>query len=184
VPGLDLKLVDVTDGARVVARGERGEVCVRGPNVTPGYFGHDAAADGVYTADGYLRTGDVGYLDADGYLYLVDRTKDMLLCSGYNVYPRTIEEAVYEHPAVAECCVIGIPDAYRGQAPKAFVVLRPGVAGLGLAELQAFLAPRLGRHEIVAALELRATLPRTPVGKLSKQALYAEEAARAAAPPV
>jgi long-chain acyl-CoA synthetase len=181
VPGLDLKLVDIADAARTVPRGERGEVCVRGPNVTSGYWRRDAAADGVYTPDGYLRTGDVGYLDADGYLYLVDRTKDMLLCSGYNVYPRTIEEAVYEHPAVAECCVIGIPDAYRGQAPKAFVVLRPGAAGLELAELQAFLADRLGRHEIVAALELRATLPRTPVGKLSKQALYAEEAARAAA---
>jgi long-chain acyl-CoA synthetase len=119
-------------------------------------------------------------MDDDGCFYIVDRTKDMLLCGGYNVYPRIIEEAIYEHPAVLEACVIGIPDAYRGQAPKAFVVLRPGSEPLSLEALKAFLASRLGKHEMIQELDVRAALPKTPVGKLSKKELVDEEAARRA----
>ena len=109
------------------------------------------------------------------FVFIVDRTKDMLLCGGYNVYPRVIEEAIYEHPSVEEACVIGIPDEYRGQSPKAFVKLKAGAPALTLAELQSFLKDRIGKHEMVQALELRAELPKTPVGKLSKRALIEEE---------
>jgi long-chain acyl-CoA synthetase len=135
----------------------------------------------VTTFDGFMRTGDVAYMDADGYVFIVDRTKDMLLCSGYNVYPRVLEEAIYQHPAVAEVCVIGIADAYRGQSPKAFLTLKAGAAPLTLAELQEFLKDKLGKHEQVQALEIRAELPKTAVGKLSKKELHDEEKRRQAA---
>ena len=127
--------------------------------------------------DGALRTGDVGYLDEDGYLFLVDRIKDLILCGGYNVYPRVIEDALYEHPAVAEAVVIGVPDAYRGQSPKAFVSLRAGMAA-DEAELCAFLKERLSKIEMPSSIELRDHLPKTLIGKLSKKALADEEAAR------
>ena len=106
-----------------------------------------------------------------GHFFLVDRKKDMILSGGFNVYPRVIEDAIYEHPDVAEAAVIGIPDPYRGQAAKAFVALKAGAAPLTLEALRAFLAERIGRHELPAALELRDSLPKTPVGKLSRQEL-------------
>ena len=112
-------------GPAVCAVGERGEVCVRGAQVMAGYWNRPGETAAAFI-DGALRTGDVGYLDEDGYLFLVDRIKDVILCGGYNVYPRMLEEALYQHPAVLEATVIGIPDPYRGEAPKAFVVLRAG----------------------------------------------------------
>jgi long-chain acyl-CoA synthetase len=181
VPGMDLKIVSIDDPSRDVPIGERGEICVKGPNVMKAYWMNPGATAASLTPDGYFRTGDGGYMDADGYVYIVDRLKDMILCGGYNVYPRNIEEAIYEHPAVHEVIVIGVHDAYRGQAPKAFVSLKPGAAAFTLDELKAFLEERLGKHEMVRHLEIRTELPRTPVGKLSKKELYAEEAAKLAA---
>ena len=128
------------------------------------------------THPGYYHTGDGGYLDADGYVFIVDRTKDMILCSGFNVYPRTIEEAIYEYPVVEEVSVIGIQDRYRGQSPMAFIKLRDGADAPSLDALKAFLADRLGKHEMVQAMEIREALPKTPVGKLSKKELYDEMA--------
>ena len=122
-------------------------------------------------ADGYFLTGDVGHMEPDGQFILVDRKKDMIISGGYNVYPRVIEDAIYEHPSVAEAAVIGIPDKYRGQAAKAFIALRPGCEPMTLDELRAFLAERIGRHELPTALEIRETLPKTPVGKLSRAML-------------
>ena len=127
-----------------------------------------------------LRTGDMGYMDDDGWLFLVDRSKDLILSSGYNVYPRMIEEAVYEHPAVDECIVIGIPDPYRQEAPKVFVKLKPG-ASLTFEELKKHLDGKIGKHEMPVALEIRPELPKTPVGKLSKKELKEEERAKAQA---
>ena len=115
-------------------------------------------------------------MDDDGYLYIVDRTKDMLLVGGFNVYPRNIEEAIYQHPSVEEASVIGVPDAYRGETPKAFVKLKAGAPRLTLDELKAFLKERLGKHEMISALEIRDELPKTPVGKISKKDLRASEA--------
>lgn len=171
VPAAEFRFLDVTDPTRDVAPGEVGEIAIRGPNVMRGYWKNEAATRDSFTADGFFRTGDVGRMDADGFITIVDRTKDMLLCGGFNVYPRLIEEAIYRHPAVAEVAVIGIADPYRGQSPKAFVVLRAGVTAPDLEAMRTFLKPHLGKHEMIAAMEIRENLPRTPVGKLDKKAL-------------
>ncbi|MDN7179490.1 long-chain fatty acid--CoA ligase [Caballeronia sp. SEWSISQ10-4 2] len=175
LPGITIRMLDLSTPARYVPRGHTGEICIKGLNVTSGYWSNREATADMTTSDGFMRTGDVGYMDEDGYVFIVDRTKDMLLCSGYNVYPRLLEEAIYQHPDVYEAAVIGIPDAYRGQSPKAFVVLKPDAQVLTLAELQAFLKDKLGKHEMVQALEIREALPKTPVGKISKKELRDEE---------
>ena len=179
-PGIEIRMLALDDDRRYVAIGERGEICLRGANVMKGYWNKPEATAEVTTFDGFLRTGDVGYMDEDGFVFIVDRCKDMLLCSGYNVYPRVLEEAIYQHPAVAEVCVIGIADAYRGQSPKACLTLKPGAAPFTLAELQAFLKDKLGKHEQVQALDIRTELPKTAVGKLSKKTLQDEEHRRQA----
>jgi long-chain acyl-CoA synthetase len=178
--GVDIRFLDVNDPQRYVAYGERGEICVAGPNVLRGYWKKPDASAESLTADGYFRTGDVGSMDENGFLFIADRIKDMLLCSGFNVYPRAIEEAIYRHPSVAEVIVIGVADAYRGQHPKAFIKLRDGAATFTLDELKLFLKDALGKHEMVHAMEIRSELPKTPVGKLSKKELVQEEQARAA----
>ena len=180
LPGIAFKFADVGHPDREAAPGERGEILIRGPNVLHGYWRKPEATRESMTADGFFRTGDVGYMDEDGYLYIVDRTKDMLLCGGYNVYPRVIEEALYQHPAVAEASVIGLPDPYRGQSPKAFIKLSAGATAPSLAEMQAFLRDRVGKHEMIGALEVIDELPKTPVGKISKKDLYAREESAAA----
>ena len=128
--------------------------------------------------DGALRTGDVGYLDSDGYLFLVDRIKDVIIAGGYNIYPRVLEEALYQHPAVKDAVVIGVPDSYRGQAPKAFVTLKDGAFSTP-EELCRFLTDYVSKIEMPREVEIRAELPKTMVGKLSKKELVAEEAAKA-----
>jgi long-chain acyl-CoA synthetase len=176
IPGIELKFVDVANPEREVAVGECGEICVRGPNVMKGYWKNPEATANAMTADGFFRTGDVGYMDEDGFVFIVDRTKDMLLSGGFNVYPRNIEEAIYQHPSVEEVSVIGIADAYRGETPKAFVKLKAGSPTLTLDDLKAFLKDRLGKHEMIGALELRDELPKTAVGKISKKDLRESEA--------
>jgi len=180
LPGITLKFIDVTDPDKEVSLGERGELCISGPNVMLGYWKNEAATAEMRTKDGYLRTGDVGYMDNDGYVFIVDRIKDMLLCGGYNVYPRNIEEAIYQHPTIAEVCVIGVPDSYRGQSPKAFIALKRGSPPISLEEMKTFLKSRLGKHEMISEMELRDALPRTPAGKLSKKELVEEEARKRA----
>ena len=143
---------------------------IRGPNVTRGYWNAPAETAAAF-ADGYLLTGDIGFMDEDGYFYLVDRKKDMIISGGFNVYPQMIEQAIYEHPAVQEVIVIGIPDDYRGEAAKAFVKLRNGALPFSLDQLKAFLTGKLGKHEIPAALDFVDELPRTSVGKLSRHEL-------------
>src|SRR5947209_2944139 len=182
VPQVDLKFASVTDPSQYVPLGERGEICIKGPNVMKGYWKNEAATRDSMTADGYFRTGDVAYMDPDGFVFIVDRIKDMLLCGGYNVYPRNIEEAIYTHPDVAECSVIGVPDEYRGQSPKAYIALRSGAERFTIEELKTYLKDKLGKHEMVQEVEFRDALPKTPVGKIPKTALYEEEArARAGA---
>jgi long-chain acyl-CoA synthetase len=174
LPGIEMDVVSLDDPRRRLPPGEVGEIRVKGPNVTRGYWnrlGETAAA----FVDGYLLTGDIGSMDDDGYFYIVDRKKDMIISGGFNVYPQLIEQAIYEHPQVEEVAVIGIPDDYRGEAAKAFVKLRPGAAGFTLDELREFLADKLGPHERPAALEIRESLPRTAVGKFSKVELRVEE---------
>jgi long-chain acyl-CoA synthetase len=177
LPGIEMDVVSLDDPARVLPVGEKGQIRIRGANVTRGYWNRPEESRTAFV-DGFFLTGDVGYMDAAGQFYLVDRLKDMILSGGFNVYPRLIEDAIYEHPAVEECTVVGIADSYRGQAAKAFVKLRDGAAPFTLEALRGFLADKLGRHEIPAALEFRDALPRTAVGKLSRKELAEEEAAR------
>ncbi len=176
-PGTIIEIRDLEDPTKLMPTGERGEICARGPQVMKGYWNRPDADAEVFV-DGALRTGDIGYLDADGYLFLVDRQKDLIIASGFNVYPRTIEEALYEHPAIAEAIVIGIPDEYRGQAPKAFVKLAEGQKTTP-AELLDFLKDKLNKIEMPRAIEIRDELPKTLIGKLSKKELVAEEQAKA-----
>ena len=176
VPGVTLKFASVTDPTQYVPLGERGEICIAGPNVMKGYWKNEQATRDAMTADGFFRTGDVAYMDEDGFVFIVDRIKDMLLCGGFNVYPRNIEEAIYTHPSVAEVSVIGVPDDYRGQSPKAFVALKPGAPAFTIDELKEFLKDKLGKHEMVQIVEFRESLPKSPVGKILKTTLYEEEA--------
>jgi long-chain acyl-CoA synthetase len=180
LPGITLEVVALDDPRRVLAPGETGELRIKGPNVTTGYW-HRPEEDAAAFVEGYLLTGDIGRMDADGFFYLLDRKKDMMISGGFNVYPRTIEDAIYEHPAVEEAAVIAIADGYRGEAAKAFVKLKPGAAPFTLEELRQFLADKLGRHELPAALEFRDFLPKTPVGKVSRRELALAERAAAAA---
>jgi long-chain acyl-CoA synthetase len=177
VPGVLMDIVSLDDPRRRLAPGEKGEIRIKGRNVTPGYWNAPAETAAAFV-DGWFLTGDIGHMDADGWFYLVDRKTDLIISGGFNVYPRSIEEAVYEHPAVAEVIVIGVPDGYRGEAAKAFVRLKPGAAAFTLEELRTFLADKLGRHEMPAHLEFRDALPKTAVGKLSKKELVAEERAK------
>jgi long-chain acyl-CoA synthetase len=170
LPGIEMDVVSLDDSTKVLAPGEVGEIRVRGPNVFSGYWNRPDETAQAFVGDRFL-TGDIGYMDTDGYFYLVDRKKDMIISGGFNVYPQMIEQAMYEHPAVHEVIVIGIPDAYRGEAAKAFVKLRAGAKPFTLEELKAFLAGKLGKHEIPAALEFADELPRTTVGKLSRHEL-------------
>jgi long-chain acyl-CoA synthetase len=177
LPGIDMDIVALDDPRRRLQPGEKGEIRIKGPNVTKGYWNGPRETAAAFV-DGYLLTGDIGYMDEDGYVYLVDRKKDMIISGGYNVYPRTIEEAIYEHPAVAEVIVIGVADAYRGEAAKAFVQLKADAKPFTLGELRVFLADKVGRHEMPAHLEFRDALPKTAVGKLSKKELIEEERTR------
>jgi acyl-CoA synthetase (AMP-forming)/AMP-acid ligase II len=187
MPGTVIEIRDMENGERVLPAGKDnvGEVCIIGPQVMKGYWKQPDETDKVlfsHPSSNWkgLRTGDMGYMDADGWLFLVDRSKDLILSSGYNVYPRMIEEAVYEHPAVDECIVIGIPHPHRQEAPKVFVKLKPGAA-LTFEELLKHLDGKIGKHEMPIALEIRPELPKTPVGKLSKKELKEEERAKAQA---
>jgi len=174
LPGTVISLRDLSDPTREVAHGERGEVCIAGPQVMKGYYKRPKETADQFVGT-FLRTGDVAVMDADGFFYIVDRIKDLIICSGYNVYPRRIEEALYEHPAVEEVTVIGIKDAYRGEAPKAFVKLKSGQTA-GVADLMGHLEAKISKLEMPAEIEFRDSLPKTMIGKLSKKELKAEEA--------
>jgi long-chain acyl-CoA synthetase len=170
LPGIEMDVVSLEDPARVLGVGEVGEIRIRGPNVTKGYWNRPKETAEAFVGDRFL-TGDIGYMDADGYFFLVDRKNDMIISGGFNVYPQMIEQAIYTHPAVHEVIVIGISDEYRGEAAKAFIKLREGAAPFSLDELRAHLTGKIGKHELPAALEFVEALPRTSVGKLSRHEL-------------
>jgi long-chain acyl-CoA synthetase len=172
-PGTIVQIMSLEGPQKEVPLGEKGEICIRGPQVMKGYWRAEKETAAVLV-DGLLHSRDVGYMDEDGYVFLVDRIKDMILCSGYNVYPRVIEEAIYLHPAVAECTVIGIPDKKRGETVKAFIKLKNGTE-LSADELKNFLNDKLSPIEMPKYIEFRDQLPKTLIGKLSKKELVAEE---------
>ena len=182
LPQTHVSIRSLEDPARELPLGEDGEICLAGPQVMPGYWNKTAdTADSFTTgrAGRYFRTGDIGHMDDEGFTFIVDRLKDMINSSGFKVYPRRIEEVLYEHPAVEEVVVIGIPSQYRGEAPKAFVKLRAGASATP-EELMSYVRPRLSKMEMPDEVELRESLPKTAVGKLSKKELKAEEQAKRA----
>jgi long-chain acyl-CoA synthetase len=179
LPGVVAQIVAPDDPRKVLGANEIGELRVSGLNIMQGYWNRpdDTAA---VLVDGFFLTGDIGYIDDDGYFFIVDRKKDMIISGGFNIYPVKIEYALFEHPDIEEALVIGVPDAYRGEAAKAFVKLKAGAPPLTLDALRTFLDGRLGRHELPSALEICDALPRTSVGKLSKKELIEAERRKAA----
>ncbi|HYD05565.1 MAG TPA: long-chain fatty acid--CoA ligase, partial [Reyranella sp.] len=177
VPGTVCEIVSLEDRTTLLKPGETGEICFRGPQVMTGYWNKPEATAEVMM-NGRLHTGDVGHIDEEGYVFITDRLKEMINCSGFKVYPRLVEEAIYQHPAVRECAVIGVPDAYRGQTVRAVVALKTD-AQLSSAELDHFLETKLSKIEKPTQYEFRADLPKTVIGKIQKKILIEEAAAAA-----
>lgn len=172
LPGVDCRIVDVATG-QDLPPGEVGEVVVRGPNVALGYWQRPEETALAFR-DGWLYTGDVGRMDEDGYLYIVDRKKDMVISGGYNVYPREIDEVLYQYPKVLEACAVGVPDPYRGESIKAFVVLRPGETATA-EEIIAWCRERLAAYKVPRAVEFVPELPKSAVGKVLRRVLAERE---------
>ncbi|RSO12858.1 acyl-CoA synthetase [Streptomyces sp. WAC 06783] len=169
VPGPDTVIRIIDDQGRDVPFGEQGEIAVRGPQVVPGYWRRpDATAEAL--PDGELRTGDIGFMDLGGWLYVVDRKKDMINASGFKVWPREVEDVLYGHPAVREAAVVGVPDAYRGESVKAYVSLRPGLHAEP-AELAGYCKERLAAYKYPRQVEILPELPKTTSGKILRREL-------------
>ncbi|MGI9050782.1 MAG: long-chain-fatty-acid--CoA ligase [Rubrobacteraceae bacterium] len=179
IPSTHCKIMSVDDDAREMPVGESGELVIKGPQIMKGYWNMpDETADTL--KDGWLYTGDVARIDEDGYFYIVDRKKDMIVAGGYNVYPREIEEVLFEHPDVAEAVAVGIPDEYRGETAKAFVVKKQN-SDTSEEEILAFCKERLAPYKIPKAIEFRDELPKSAVGKLLRRVLADEEREKTAA---
>ena len=175
IPQTEITLRDLENPNKTVKNGERGEVCIKGPQVMAGYWNRPDTDKDTFTKDGFFRTGDVAMFDENGFCYIVDRIKDLILCNGYNVYPRNIEEVILTHPDVLEVTVIGVPDAKRGEQPKAFIRLKDNVENPPSEDdMIAFAKPLLSPQERVTLIEYRDELPKTIIGKLSKKELREE----------
>lgn len=173
LPSTDYKVVDVASGTKEVPVGELGELVIKGPQVMKGYWNNlEETAHAL--RDGWLYTGDIARMDEEGYISIVDRKKDMILASGYNVYPRDVEEVLYEHPAVQEAVVIGVPDPYRGETVKAIIVKKAGKETTE-EEIITFCRGRMAAYRVPRIVAFRSELPKTNVGKVLRRALREEE---------
>lgn len=173
LPDVEARIVDYETFADKPV-GEDGELWVRAPQVMKGYWNQPAETAHQMTPDGWLRTGDIAHMDPEGYFYIVDRLKDIIIVSGFNVVPREVEEVLLTHPKVLEAVVAGVPDPARGEAVKAYVVLKPGAIATA-EELTGFCADKLARYKIPKQIEFRSELPKTMVGKVLRRVLVAEE---------
>lgn len=171
-PDTDAAIFSIETGEKLPP-GEIGELAVKGPQVMKGYWNRPEETEETLR-DGWLFTGDIGYMDEDGYFYIVDRKKDMIIAGGYNIYPREVEEVLYEHPAVAEAVVAGVPDPYRGETVKAYIVLKEG-ASTTEEELDQFARKHLAAYKVPRQYEFRKELPKTAVGKILRRVLVEEE---------
>ncbi len=178
-PDTDARIVDADDPTKAMPQGESGELAIRGPQVMKGYWNKPEETAAV-VRDGWLLTGDIARMDTDGYFSIVDRKKDMILCSGYNVYPREVEEVLFMHPAVAQAAAIGVPDPYRGETVKAFVVLKAGTTATA-DEIIAFCKERLASFKVPKQVEFTNELPISLVGKVLRRELRERELAKASA---
>ncbi len=176
LPDTDVRVVNPEDGVTDMPRGERGELILKGPQVMQGYWNNPEETNGQIK-NGWLYTGDVAIQDEDGYVFIVDRTKDMIIASGYNVYPREVDEVVFRHPKVSEAVTIGVPDAYRGETIKTYVSLKPGQTATA-EEIIEFCKDKLAPYKRPKSIEFRVDLPKSAVGKVLRKVLRAEEEAR------
>jgi long-chain acyl-CoA synthetase len=174
LPSTDLKIVDLETASRELKTGEPGEICFKGPQVMLSYYKKPEETAKVLK-DGWLQTGDIGILDEDGFLTIVDRKKDMIIASGFNIYPQEIDDLLMTHPKIMEVCTIGIPDAYRGETVKAYVVLRPGET-MAEEEVIAFCRQTLAPYKVPKLVQFMESLPKSTVGKLLRRELRDMEA--------
>ena len=172
LPSTDVKVVDVEYGVKELNVGMNGELCIRGPQVMKGYYKQPAATEEVIV-DGWLHTGDIAYYDKDGFFYITDRKKDLIITGGYNVYPREIEEVLYKYPKISEACVVGVKDEVRGESVKAYVVLVTGQEA-DKKEIVAFCRKNLANYKIPKDIEIRESLPKSAVGKILRRQLRDE----------
>jgi long-chain acyl-CoA synthetase len=170
VPGVEVKVINGEE--RELGPGEVGELIVRGDNVMSGYYNQPEATAQAIRGK-WLFTGDMARIDEEGYIYVVDRKKDMLIVRGCNVYPREVEEVLYSHPKVAEAAVIGMMDRYRGEVPKAYIVLKEDMTA-DEKEIKRYCMERLARYKVPRVVEFRGSLPMTPTGKVLKRELKSE----------
>lgn len=173
LPQTIIEIIDPADQKTIKPNYEKGEICIRGPQVMKRYWKNQDETNQVLI-NGTFHTGDIGYMDDDGYVFIVDRIKDLIIAGGYNIYPRHVEEAIYLHPSVKECIVAGIPDEYRGQTVKAFIVLKDGTS-LTEKDLTLFLKDKLSPIELPKIVEFRTELPKTMIGKLSRKDVLASK---------
>ncbi|MGG3470944.1 long-chain fatty acid--CoA ligase [Neobacillus pocheonensis] len=173
VPSTEYKIVDLATGTAEVSAGELGEVIIKGPQIMKGYWNMPEETANTLR-DGWLYTGDIAKVDEDGYLYIIDRKKDMIIASGYNIYPRDIEEVLYEHPSVQEAVVIGVPDPYRGEDVKAVIVLKAGKRATN-EEIIQYCKQNLAAYKVPRIVEFRDQLPKTGVGKILRRTLREEK---------
>jgi long-chain acyl-CoA synthetase len=174
LPSTECRIVDLEDPAKEMPAGEPGELLIRGPQIMKGYLNKPEETAKTLTKEGFLCTGDVAKMDEDGYFYIVDRIKDMIISGGYNVYPRDIDEVLYEHPKIVEACAVGIPHPKRGESIKAFVVLKQGQT-LTEKEVIDYCAERLARYKLPVAVEFREELPKSNVGKILRKDLRKQQ---------
>ena len=169
MPDTDIKIVDVDSGRKEMPVGEVGEVIISGPQVMMGYYKRDDETAAVLK-DGYMFTGDLGFFDDKGYLSVVDRKKDLVISSGFNVYPVEVDNVLFDHPKILEACTIGVPDSYRGESLKAFIVLKEGDE-LSSDEVIAFTRDKLAAYKVPHEVEFIDELPKTPIGKVLRREL-------------
>jgi len=175
-PDTDAKIVDLETGEKDLPPGEEGELCIRGPQVMLGYWNRPEETAKTLR-HGWLYTGDIARVDEEGYFYIVDRKKDMIICSGYNVYPREVEEVLYQHPKIQEACIVGVPDPYRGETVKAFVVLKEKEQAT-VEEIIEFCQKNMAKYKVPTLVEFRKELPKSHVGKVLRKILREEETKR------
>ena len=178
LPDTEARIADSETGENTLAQGETGELAVKGPQVMKGYWGKPAET-ALVLRDGWLLTGDIACMDAEGYFYITDRKKDLIKYKDYSVYPREIEDVLYEHPAVRLCAVIGKPDPAAGEIPKAFVVLKEGVI-TSEQEITAFVNQKVALYKAIRELEFRKDLPLSSAGKVLRRSLRTEELSKQA----
>jgi long-chain acyl-CoA synthetase len=173
-PDADIRLVDLAEGREDVPRGEPGEILFKSPLVMSGYWNNPEETRNQLTEDGWLYTGDIAVMDEDDYVHIVDRKKDMIIAGGYNIYPREVDEVLYQHPKVADAVSIGVADEYRGETVKAFIVLKPGEEATDK-DIMDFARTKLAPYKAPKIVEFREDLPKSAVGKILRKELRKEE---------